>query len=439
MSDEYTVESIVEGLNVMWIIICGALVFFMQAGFAMLEQGSIQYSAVQNVALKNLIDTCISTFIFLIIGYGIAYGKDVGGFIGSNGNDAYNFWDMDTGSEYVRFFFQSAFAGACTTIVSGGIAGRARFLPYIVYSILISGFIYPIVVHWVWGNGFMTFRNEEAKIPLYDFAGSGVVHMTGGCISLMGSSIIGRRTKNNRKAPQNSYDFICLGTFILWFGWYGFNCGSTLAFGGQMGTAALAAVNTTLSASTGLITSVLTVYVVEEWLSLRDACGGLLGGLVGITANSSIVKPGWACLIGSISGLVYLLADRLVKAAKIDDPVSAFAIHGACGAWGLVATGIFFDRDLIGNDVGRGTQVGYQFLGAIIIAAWSMGTGGFLFLVLNKFGGLRVSFEVENKGMDKVYAERDERKVLFYDPEEKHWSAELSVESSDGLYADDEE
>jgi len=416
MTDAETVQSVIEGLDVMWIIICGALVFFMQAGFAMVEQGSIQSSAVQNVALKNLIDTCISTFIFLIIGYGIAYGEDLGGFIGTNGNDAYNFWDMETGSQYVGFFFQSAFAGACATIVSGGIAGRARFLPYIVYSVVISGFIYPVVVHWVWGNGFMTFWDGDAKIPLYDFAGSGVVHMTGGCASLVGSIIIGRRSKINRKAPVNSYDFICLGTFILWFGWYGFNCGSTLAFGGQMGTAALAAVNTTLSASTGLIASVLIVWFAEEWLSVRDACGGLLGGLVGITANCSTVKPGFAVLIGIISGLVYVLADRLVNAAKIDDPVSAFAVHGACGAWGLVATGIFFDRDLIGSDVNRMEQVGYQLLGAIIIAAWSMGTASILFVALKEFGGLRVDKEVEEKGLDSFYATQEEHKALFFDP-----------------------
>jgi len=394
------IDTALAGLDVMWVILCGVLVFFMQAGFALVEMGSIQENAKLNVGLKNLIDMCISTFIFFFLGMGIAYGKDEdAGFIGT-WNESYEWWDYRENGKLSTFFFQSAFAGACATIVSGGIAGRARMIPYMIYSFTISGFVYPIVVHWVWGEGFMTSWNDDATIPLYDFAGSGVVHLVGGIMSLCGSYIIGPRI-NFQSLENSSKEQIMLGTFVLWFGWFGFNGGSTLGFNGQMETAVLAVVNTLLSSSMAALSTLLTVYVMEDYLSFNDSFGGLLGGLVAITANCPYVEPISAIFIGIIAGPIFYASDRLLKKYDIDDPVAAFPVHGACGIWGLLATGLFFNSDLIGSDVSRGEQFGYQLAGCAIIVGWSGFWGIVIFSILFNFFNLRHSDKTEIEGLDK--------------------------------------
>jgi len=413
-------------VDTMYLLISGALVVFMQAGFAMIEAGTVKSVNVRNVLFKNIADACLGGLVFWLLGYGFAYGgNDDSAFIGDSSSggeysfafrvDIDNTVKSDQGYAWITFFFQYAFAAAATTIVSGAVAGRTKLTAYLAYSVLITGFIYPVVVHWVWdGEGWISaFNNDTFEGGMIDFAGSGVVHMVGGIAALVGAIAVGPRTGrfdadaslmlfNSHSAPLQ-----VLGTFILFVGWFGFNCGSTLGVAGYGADLARAAVTTTLCAvSGGLSTAALCKFVDDKW-DLGQMCNGILAGLVSITAGCSVVESWASILIGFIGGAIYFAASRTLVKLQIDDPLDAFAVHGACGAWGCIAVGLFCSSDYTYNTKGHdglfyggGTLLGVQILGVLTETCWVAGTSSILFFTLSMLGLLRVSEEEEDRGLD---------------------------------------
>jgi len=414
----------------------------MQAGFAMLESGSVRRKNTNNILFKNLMDASIGAICFWLLGYSFAFGnakyiyQDVGRdnrFIGA-GNWALQNFNNDF--DYHSFFFQWAFAGAAATIVSGAVAERCRLEAYFVYTVVLTTFIYPIVVHWVWSStgwlsAFYTDSDGDRFLKengVIDFAGSGVVHMVGGFAGLTGAIAIGPRREllsddpRVRASVKGSSDLLCaLGVSILWMGWYGFNAGSTLGAGqgviGQTASAepaltyiniaAKVAVTTTISAAMGAITTMVYSRVVLGNYKLTLCLNGVLAGLVSITAPCSVVEPWAAMMIGIIGSIVYVMASNTVKACGIDDPLDAFAVHGACGVWGVLSVGIFATQSNISrtygfdnNAVQSGNQFRNQLIGVLVIAGWTTVTSSIIFFGLKFAGLLRVSEEEEKVGLD---------------------------------------
>mmetsp|Transcript_52996 Transcript_52996/g.125132 ORF Transcript_52996/g.125132 Transcript_52996/m.125132 type:complete len:525 (-) Transcript_52996:313-1887(-) len=421
-------------VDIAWLVICGAMVFFMQAGFSMLEAGAVGAKNVINILFKNVMDGSVAALCFWLLGYGFAYGPTVGGFIG-NGNfgieDIHNGAGEEEGASdgWEGWFFQWAFAGTAATIVSGSVAERTKLEAYLVYSAVVTSFIYPVVVHWGWGEGWLSawgamggddpkplLKGDERSNGMIDFAGSGVVHMVGGFSGLVGAIIIGPR--HNRFDVEgkpmaikgHNTTMMALGTVILWFGWYGFNCGSTLGLSGGLGNiAGKVAVTTTIAAAAGCLTATAIARSLVGSYDISVSLNGVLAGLVGITANCSVVNPWHALLVGMVAAFVYFGASRLLLRLQVDDPLDAFAIHGACGAWGLLATGIFCTDENVQyagypntNDAcGRGEQFAVQLIGVVAIAAWSASMSGLTFLVIKATLGVRVSEQVEAEGLDR--------------------------------------
>ena len=375
-----------------WILHCSFLIIFMQAGFAMLEAGTVSSNNVQDIVYKNLVDMCIGAIMFFFSGYALAYGDSVSGIFGSTKFALAGFSLTD----YPAWFFQYTFASAAATIVSGAVAGRCKVEAYFIYSVLVSGFAYPLVAHWVWSeDGWL------AKRDFVDFAGSGAVHMTGGFISLMGAFTIGPRAERfvtlpdgklgkPREIPPSNALMQALGVFILWFGWYGFSAGSTLQVtDGGVYLAARVATTTTLSASSAALTSIPISKFFLGYYDLGITLNAGLAGLVSVTACAATVSPREAIGIGIIGAVVYFAAGNLILHFHIDDPLDAFAIHGSCGCWGVLATGLF------GN-----AKFEIQLLGAVVIAAWAMVVGLGIFTLCRYTVGLRVSLEIELAGID---------------------------------------
>ncbi|EKX44052.1 ammonium transporter [Guillardia theta CCMP2712] len=411
----------------------GSLVFFMQAGFAMLEAGVVNSRNVINILYKNIMDASIGCVCFWLVGYGFAYGTTAGGFIGTDNfaiSSIYNGAGEGGSDGWEGFFFQFAFAGTAATIVSGSVAERFKFEAYLVYSGVCTAFIYPVIVHWVWGSGFLSawgarpdadgnarplLSGTSTSNGVIDFAGSGVVHLVGGVSGLMGAILVGPRKgrfdsdgKPKAQRPHNT-TLMALGTTILWFGWYGFNCGSTLALsGGAANVAGKVAVTTTISAAAGCLMATIISRFLEGTFDIGLALNGILAALVGITANCSVVNPWMAFLIGIISAWIYYGASKLLLKLRIDDPLDAFPIHGACGFWGLLATGIFCtDANVqyaaypnVNDACGRGEQFAVQLIGGLVIVAWASVMSGLTFLVMKFVVGLRVSSEIEEAGLD---------------------------------------
>mmetsp|Transcript_11957 Transcript_11957/g.21813 ORF Transcript_11957/g.21813 Transcript_11957/m.21813 type:complete len:497 (-) Transcript_11957:521-2011(-) len=420
----------------MWVLTCAVFVFWMQAGFAMLEAGSVRKKNTNNILFKNLMDASIGAICWWLLGYSFAFGTgkydydDPGQdnkFIGA-GNWALQNYNNDNG--YYFWFFQWTFAGACATIVSGCVAERCRLEGYFIYTILLTTFIYPVVVHWVWSStGWLSaFAPTSAGGDVYlhkngmiDFAGSGVVHMTGGFAGLVGAIAIGPRVGfgDPSKLKGHSDLLAALGTSILWMGWYGFNCGSTLGAGsGSIGNPELAngayiqlagkvAVTTTIAAASAAITCMVASRVFTGQYMLTVCLNGVLAGLVSITAPCSVVEPWAAMMIGIIGAIVYGAASKGIKLAGIDDPLDAFPVHGACGIWGVLSVGIFATESNIAryygkqnNAVQSGNQFRNQLIGVLAIMAWVVGTSSIIFFPLKFAGLLRVSAEEEEAGLD---------------------------------------
>lgn len=381
----------------------------------MYEAGSVSRRNVQNILFKNLMDACLGAIIWFCLGFHVAFGR-----AGDNPftGEAY-FFQLKDSNDHLMFFFQWAFCVTASTIVSGSVAERMQLSSYFVYTICITAFIYPVVVHWVWdGDGWLSAFNGEggdgkgAYLPIMDFAGSGVVHMVGGLSGLMGAIFVGPRPgrfdpDSMVKYGSHSVPFQLFGCLILWYGWYGFNCGSTLAVDGFSGVANRVAVTTTLAASSGgFMVATVTKALEGKW-NIPAACNGILAGLVSITAGCSVVGPGSALAIGAIGGIIYLVASKLMLKLKIDDPLDAAPVHGFCGYWGVVSVAFFattqniteaFSEHMAGFTFQK--RFSHQIGGATIIAAWTIITSGLMFWLTKVTIGLRTEKGSSLEGLD---------------------------------------
>ncbi|MAS35090.1 MAG: ammonium transporter [Anaerolineaceae bacterium] len=404
VEDALTAETVQTNLDQTWILLAGFLVFFMQAGFAMLEGGFIRATGVVNSMAENFMDAAITGIVFFLVGYGIAFAStDGGGFFGTPVLALGGITGVGEGDgiTFVGFFFQFAFAGAAATIATGAMAERTDFRGKILYSAIIALIIYPLVVFWTWGGGWL------AAMGFLDFAGSTVVHQTGGFIALVGAFIVGPRVGRvfgKPPAPSNLM-LATLGTFVLWFGWYGFNVGSTLG-ASDVNALGLVAVNTTLAACMGAVAAMFFAYFTKggKW-DLGLILNGSLAGLVGITAGCAFVSPISSLIIGLIAGIVVVLVVNIVEAAKIDDAVGAFAVHGACGMWGTLAIGLFAIPELTGGSAGLlagggVAQLITQATGVIAVAVWATVTSAIMFSVLKAVGVLRMPAKADEIGID---------------------------------------
>mmetsp|Transcript_31004 Transcript_31004/g.52394 ORF Transcript_31004/g.52394 Transcript_31004/m.52394 type:complete len:504 (-) Transcript_31004:328-1839(-) len=456
------------GEDVMWVLICGTLVFFMQAGFAMLEAGAVRSKNAVNILFKNLIDGAISAICFWILGYGFAYGNTKGGFIGVSlyalSGDEFDLNDTDQ-LNFQSFFFQWAFAATAATIVSGCVAERCKLEAYFIYSAVLAIWIYPVVVHWCWGQGWLSPFADQSYDYLFDgkesnnfidFAGSGIVHATGGIAGCVAAIALGpRKGRFNpdgtvNPVPAHSVPMMLLGTIILWVGWYGFNPGSTLGVSGSLGSlAGKVAVTTTISAAASALTMVMYQAAIKTPYDIGGVINAILGGLVSITAPCAVVDPWAAFLIGIIGCFVYIGASKALLALQIDDPLDASPIHGACGIWGVLSVGIFGNDDnaafagYLGSSTGNhpfrtGEQFGVQLVGMLSIFAWVAGWSVMLFFGLKMAGILRVSEEVETAGLDSsehgtpAYANGDIELTKTAAPAD---APETAVEVEKGEYA----
>lgn len=392
--------------NFVWICVAAFLVFFMQAGFAMVEAGFTRAKNVCNIIMKNLLDFCVGSIAFFVLGFGLMFGNDVAGFFGSS-----QFFLSGTSPttdaglwNYAFWLFQCVFAATAATIVSGAMAERTKFTAYLIYSAFICLFIYPISGHWIWGGGWLS----TMKTPMIDFAGSTVVHSVGGWVGLAGAIMLGPRegkyTADGRSKAIPGHNILAgaLGVFILWFGWFGFNPGSTTEANSTIG---LIAMTTNLSAASATITAMITAWIRFGKPDITMSLNGALAGLVAITAGCANVSPGGAIIIGALAGIVVVISvEFLDKVLKIDDPVGAISVHGVCGALGTICVGIFAKQEFGGVsgllDGGGATLLTSQLIGVAAIFAWSFGIGLILFSLIKAVVGLRVTRTEELRGLD---------------------------------------
>ena len=365
-------------------VVAAALVFFMQAGFAFLGAGLIRSKNTTNYLTKSFMDFAIASLGFWAFGFAFMLGDTAGGFIGLTG------WFLTSG-DYVGWIFQMVFAATAATIVAGAMAERTKLQTYLAYSFIVSSLIYPIYGHWVWGGGWL------ANMGALDYAGSGVVHAVGGFVALAGAAVVGPRMGKfvngvAQELPAHSTPFVVAGTFILFFGWFGFNIG----WGDDIG---LNAVNTLLSGATGAVVAMYITLIVKGKADILMACNGALAGLVGITAPVNFVDPWAAVVIGAIAApVMYGSVMLMERVFKIDDPVGAISVHGVTGLWGLLAIAIFAkDGGLVG---GSASLLVPQIVSIVAVVVWSLVTGFALFFLLKFSMGVRVSEEEEMQGLD---------------------------------------
>ncbi len=386
-------EKSTKNLNYVWILICASLVFFMQAGFALVESGTSRSKNMVNVLMKNYMDMAVGTIAFSVIGFGLMFGASKTGFLGTSHFLFNNFKAED----YIMFFFQLMFASTAATIVSGAIAERTRFIGYLIGAIIICAFIYPIFGAWSWGSLYEG-TGWLKKLGFIDFAGSTVVHVIGGVCALAATMVVGPRLgrfgKNGQtfEIPSHNASLIALGTFILWFGWFGFNGGSLLEANDNLG---VILINTHIAAAAGAIGAMLIQTIYKEKILMTVVLNGGLGGLVGITAGAASMSPFFAIITGFLSGVFMYLASKTLLKFKIDDVVNAFPVHGICGIWGTLAAGIFFKDDLFNIQ-----KIGIQLLGVSVAIIWAFIVGYIVYYLLNSFGMLRVPTEDERAGLD---------------------------------------
>lgn len=378
----------------MILFLAAVLVLFMQAGFAMVEAGFNSSKNTVNILFKNVMDCCLGVMLYWLIGYGIMYPGEFNGYFGFAGvgvSEVSEAAKPGALHPQVDWFFQVVFAATAATIVSGAVAGRMKFNAYLVYSAILTAIIYPISGSWKWGGGWLD------AMGFYDFAGSIVVHAVGGFAALAGAIVLGPRIGRfsaegkSQAMPGHNIPLATLGVFILWVGWYGFNPGSQLAFAGKANTDAtvLIAANTTLAAAAGGVIATVLSWGLFSKPDLSMALNGILAGLVGITANCDSVTNVEAIIIGAIAGGLVVAGILALDKCKIDDPVGAFPVHGLCGVWGGIATGIFGDYDLKVQVLGSAVIPAYAFIAMLII-----------FLGLKSVNMLRVEPEEEARGLD---------------------------------------
>lgn len=398
-----------RSIDLVWMLLAAFLVFFMQAGFAMVEAGFTRAKNAVNIVMKNLMDFAFGSLAFFMIGFSLMFGAENAGYFLFGADPT----SLD-GSWRIGFYmFQVVFAATAATIVSGAMAERTKFTAYLLYSVAISAVIYPISGHWAWGSLLGGTPGWLENRGFIDFAGSTVVHSVGGWAALIGAALLGPREgkytingngeKKNNAIPGHSIPLAALGVFILWFGWFGFNAGSTTA--GTNLSIAVISVTTTLSASAGAVASMLTIWFTFGLPDASMALNGVLAGLVAITAGCANVSPLSAVFIGALAGvLVVFSVEFFDKVLKIDDPVGAISVHGVCGAFGTLMVGVFAQPEFGGARgllFGGGlTLLKTQLLGVIAVLFWTVVTTGILFWAIKQTIGLRVTATEELKGLD---------------------------------------
>jgi Amt family ammonium transporter len=389
-------------INTIWVLVTAALVFFMQAGFALVEAGFTRSKNTTNILFKNLMDFVFGTIGFWLIGFGLMFGSK-NGFWGGIDLFSQNTYRTDM-PDFAFLIFQTVFAATAATIVSGAMAERTKFNAYLIFSGVISMIIYPVSGHWAWGGGWLS----QMVTPFHDFAGSSVVHMVGGMAALVGASVLGPRigkydkTGKAKAIPGHSLTLATMGVFILWIGWFGFNPGSQLAAAGTDNAKAIALifVTTNIAAAGGALSTMIYIWMQYKKPALSMTLNGALAGLVAITAGCDAVTPGGALIIGMLAGiLVVLSVEFFDKVVKIDDPVGAISVHGVCGAFGTLMVAFFSTSQGILYGQG-GALLKSQLIGVASIAAWALAASALLFLALKKFNGLRVEKRIEEEGLD---------------------------------------
>jgi Amt family ammonium transporter len=398
-----TVAEFAVSTDTIWILVTAALVMFMQPGFAMVEAGFTRSKNTANILMKNLMDFSIGSLIFWLLGYTLMYGEDIGGFVGKI-SLFFNSDEVNGVPDKASLMFQTVFAATAATIVSGAVAERTRFSAYLIFSIAITAIIYPISGHWVWGGGWLS----SLATPFHDFAGSTVVHSVGAWVGLAGAVVIGPRIGKYtadgkaRAIPGQNLALGALGVFILWFGWFGFNPGSQLAAAGTENAKAISHIfiTTNLAAGAGAVTAMIVTWTKYKRPSLSLTLNGALAGLVAITAGCDAVSPGGAVIIGIMAGTLLVFGVEFIdKKLRVDDPVGAISVHGLNGAMGTLAVGLFSTSDGLFYGAGA-AQLVSQLIGVVAIAAWAIGLGFLLFLLLKATVGVRVSKRIEEEGLD---------------------------------------
>ena len=404
-----------SSVNTCWTLVGAFLVYFMQAGFALCEAGFTRAKNTGNILMKNMMDFCIGTPCYWLIGFGLMFGGTgalIGGFDPFIQGD-YSHLGLDI-PLWVYIVFQTVFCATAATIVSGAMAERTKFSMYLVYTIFISVLIYPVSGHWTWGGGWLmngeagSFMMETFGTTFHDFAGSTIVHSVGGWIALVGAAILGPRIGKygkdgkSRAIPGHNLTIAALGVFILWFGWFGFNPGSQLAAATTDDARAISHVflTTNLAACAGGFFALAVSWMKYGKPSLSLTLNGILAGLVGITAGCDMVSPFGSVIIGTICGILMIYSVEFIdRTLKIDDPVGASSVHGVCGFTGTILTGLFSTSE--GLFYGAGWSfLGAQVFGALVVGAWAAGMGFIIFKGLDKIHGLRVSKRVEEEGLD---------------------------------------
>jgi Amt family ammonium transporter len=403
-------DTLSKGLDTVWVVLTAAMILLMEGGFALLEAGFVRQKNAVSIIMKVFVDIAFGALIFYFVGFGLMYGKDAGGWIGTTGfmlgGDLSHIQYNITQETY--WLFQCAFVIAVISIVSGAVAERIHFRAYILYAIAMTGLIYPIAGHWVWAVG-----GWLGKLGMIDFAGSAVIHALGGFSALAAAIFIGPRIgKFNKEGkpgivPPSNLPLASVGAFILWFGWFGFNSGSTLsATNGSIGHIA---VTTMLAASAGCAACILFTMFRYKKADPPMVINGSLAGLVGITAGCSFVSDGAAIFIGAVCGIAMVFATELLERKRIDDPVGAFAVHGVSGSLGTLAVGLFAQPDLT-EGIGQGyyglfygggfSLLGIQALGLVIVSVWGFVLTLAAFWLIRKITPVRVSKDEELIGLD---------------------------------------
>ncbi len=395
----------INDLDTMWVLLAAYLVFFMQPGFAMLEAGLTRAKNACNILAKNFMDFAVASLVYFLVGYAFMFGTG-NSFIGFSGFGLEGLTPEGL-PVWAAWMFQAVFCGTAATIVSGGMAERTKFTAYLIFTLVMSAVVYPIIGHWTWGGGWLS------QIGFFDFAGSTIVHGTGGWVALVGTLFLGPRLGKYgpdgrpRVLAGHNIPLAALGVFILWFGWFGFNPGSQLAASGTANAEAIAliTVNTNLAAASGAVASMLLVWLMFGKPDLSMTMNGALAGLVAITAPCAVVSPWASMLIGLIAGVLVVVGVTLLDRLHIDDPVGAIPVHAFNGMWGTVAVGIWGQKALgLARDGllhgGGFTQLGVQVLGTVASAAFAMAAMTVVFFIIKATLGLRVTESEEVRGLD---------------------------------------
>ncbi|MGB2247644.1 MAG: ammonium transporter [Alcanivorax sediminis] len=401
--------------DTVWIAIAAALVFFMQAGFALLESGLSRAKNALNVVMKNYMDLCVGTLVFWAVGFGLMFGTNPSGWFGE---DQFALSQADH-STWAMIMFQIMFAATAATIASGAMAERTRYAGYLCGAILITGVIYPLYGSWAWNsNGWL------AQLGFIDFAGSTVVHSIGGWCALAGIMVVGPRLGRfdkqgkPRAIPGHNLSYVALGGFILWFGWFGFNGGSTLAASVDIAKVNL---NTQLAAAAGAVGSTLLRLSTRRPVLLTETVNGSLAGLVAVTAGCAVMSPAFAVLTGLIAGALAAGGARLLLSLRLDDVVGAVPVHAFAGAWGTLAAGLFYDGDLFNPE-----RITVQLLGIVVAFCWAFFAALIMYLVVATLFGLRAPAIHEQRGLD--LSEHDETGYPEF-PQNSLYNAEMTSQA----------